>query len=94
MKLIFIVMMCVWIVVNLVNLIAVCAYSDKHDLSILEAYVAIVKKWLDKSTTGDYVTQLFKVAILFPVMLLAWGCDVICVLLFIFKRVLKTYGRR
>ena len=94
MKLIFIVMMCVWIVVNLVNLIAVCAYSDKHDLSILEAYVAIVKKWLDKSMTGDYVTQLFKVALLFPVMLLAWVCDVICVLLFIFKRVLKTYVRR
>ena len=94
MKLIFIVMMWVWIVVNLVNLIAVCTYSDKHDLSILEAYVVIVKKWLDKSTTGDYASQLFKVVLLFPVMLLAWGCDVFCVLLFIFKRVLKTYGRR
>lgn len=94
MKLIFIVMMWVWTVVNLVNLIAVCTYSDKHDLSILEAYVVIVKKWLDKSTTGDYVTQLFKVVLLFPVMLVAWGCDVFCVLLFIFKRVLKTYGRR
>lgn len=94
MKLIFISILWVWIVVNLVNLIAVCIYSDKHDLSILEAYVVIVKKWLDKSTTGDYASQLFKVVLLFPVMLLAWGCDVFCVLLFIFKRVLKTYGHR
>lgn len=94
MKLIFISILWVWIVVNLVNLIVVCTYSDKHDLSILEAYVVIVKKWLDKSTTGDYASQLFKVVLLFPVMLVAWGCDVICVLLFIFKRVVKTYGRR
>ena len=59
MKFIIAVLLGVWIVVNLVNLIAVCAYSDKHNLSILEAYVEIVKKWLNKSLTGDYESKLY-----------------------------------
>ena len=94
MKLIFAVLLWVWVVVNLINLIVVCAYSDKHKLSILEAYVEIVKKWLNKSLTGDYVTQLFKIAILLPALIISCICDIICVLLFIFKHVFKTYGRR
>lgn len=94
MKLIIAVLLCVWIVVNLVNLIAVCAYSYKHNLSILEAYVEIVKKWLNKSLTGDYVSKLFKIVILFPVLIFSCMCDTICILLFVFKRVLKTYGHR
>lgn len=94
MKFIIAVLLGVWIVVNLVNLIAVCAYSDKHNLSILEAYVEIVKKWLNKSLTGDYVSKLFKIVILFPVLMFSCMCDAICILLFVFKHVLKTYGRR
>ncbi len=94
MKLIIAVLLWFWVVMNLVNLIAVCAYSDKHNLSILEAYIEIVKKWLTKSLTGDYATQLFKIVILLPVLIISCICDTICILLFIFKHVFKTYGRR
>lgn len=94
MKSLFAVLLWVWVVVNLINLIAVCAYSDKHNLSILEAYVGIVKKWLNKSSTGDYATQLFKIAILFPVLLLACICDVVYAIFFIFNHTAKTYGHR
>ncbi len=57
-----------WLILNAVGLFTVYIFSDKHDISVLESYVSIVRIFLKHNTTSEYIKHLIGIMLLFPVL--------------------------